>query len=72
MDAVVAVSSSLYRTANINWSDPQRERLYSPFAAYAQAKLALTMFARAIAHEQVDVTAVSVDPSVVESGLRHI
>jgi NAD(P)-dependent dehydrogenase (short-subunit alcohol dehydrogenase family) len=69
---MVAVSSVLHRSGNINWADPQRVKLYSPVAAYAQSKLALTMFARAMAHEQADVTAVSVHPGIVETGLRPI
>jgi hypothetical protein len=35
-------------------------------------KLALTMFARAMAREQVDVTAISVHPGIVEAGLRPV
>jgi NAD(P)-dependent dehydrogenase (short-subunit alcohol dehydrogenase family) len=69
---MVAVSSTLHRIGNINWADPQRTKSYSPVAAYAQSKLALTMFARAMAQEQVDVTAVSVQPGVVEGGLLPI
>jgi NAD(P)-dependent dehydrogenase (short-subunit alcohol dehydrogenase family) len=69
---VVAVSSTLHRSGNIDWADPQRQRRYAPVPAYAQAKLALTMFARAIAHDQVDVTAISVHPGIVESGLRPV
>ncbi|GAA5186945.1 SDR family oxidoreductase [Rugosimonospora acidiphila] len=69
---VVAVSSILHRTANINWSDPQRRRHYTPLAAYAQSKLALTMFARALALTQDGVTAVSVHPGIVRSGLLPV
>jgi NAD(P)-dependent dehydrogenase (short-subunit alcohol dehydrogenase family) len=51
---VVNVSSALHRTANINWSEPQRTKNYSPVAAYAQSKLALTMSPRAFRREQQD------------------
>jgi NAD(P)-dependent dehydrogenase (short-subunit alcohol dehydrogenase family) len=69
---MVAVSSSLHRTGSINWADPQRMRFYSPVAAYAQSKLTLTMFARAMARTQADVTAVSVHPGVVDTDLMPI
>lgn len=35
---VVNVSSSLHRTANIQWNDPHRARRYSRLAAYAQSQ----------------------------------
>lgn len=66
---VVTVSSTLHRTGNINWSDPQRHKLYSPVAAYAQSKLALSMFARAIAIGQANITAVSVHPGIVTTDM---
>jgi NAD(P)-dependent dehydrogenase (short-subunit alcohol dehydrogenase family) len=69
---MVAVTSTLHRTANINWADPQRTKFYSPVAAYAQSKLTLTMFARAMAYEQPGVDAISVHPGVVEGGLRAV
>lgn len=69
---MVAVSSVLHRTGNINWSDPQRHNFYSPVEAYSQSKLGLTMFARAMAHQHLDVTAVSVHPGVVETDLMDI
>ncbi|WP_203923583.1 SDR family NAD(P)-dependent oxidoreductase [Rugosimonospora africana] len=69
---MVAVSSGLHRTGSIDWSDPQRRRFYAPLAAYAQSKLTLTMFARAMAWNQVDVTAVSVHPGIVKTGLLSI
>ena len=67
---MVAVSSSIHRTATINWNDPQGEKRYLPSAAYAQSKLSVTMFARALA--RIDVTAVSIDPGIIETDLRHL
>ncbi|MFD3555513.1 SDR family NAD(P)-dependent oxidoreductase [Streptomyces goshikiensis] len=64
---VVDVSSSLHRTASIQWNDPQRVRRYSRLAAYAQSQLALTVFA-----SDPRVTAVSVHPGVCETGLRPL
>ncbi|MGW2582252.1 SDR family NAD(P)-dependent oxidoreductase [Streptomyces virginiae] len=61
---VVNVSSSLHRTAAIQWNDPQRIRRYSRLAAYAQSQLALTVFAA-----DPRVTAVSVHPGICETGL---
>ncbi|GAA5199338.1 SDR family oxidoreductase [Rugosimonospora acidiphila] len=69
---MVAVSSGLHRTGNINWSDPQRIRFYVPMAAYTQSKLTLTMFARAYAWNQDDVTALSVHPGIVKTDLLPI
>ncbi|MEV5281777.1 SDR family NAD(P)-dependent oxidoreductase [Streptomyces sp. NPDC052811] len=61
---VVNVSSSLHRTGNIQWSDPNRSRRYSRLAAYAQSQLALTVFAA-----DPRVTAVSVHPGICDTAL---
>ncbi|MEU4932901.1 SDR family NAD(P)-dependent oxidoreductase [Streptomyces yokosukanensis] len=61
---VVNVSSSLHRTASIQWADPNRARRYSRLAAYAQSQLALTVFA-----SDPRVTAVSVHPGVCATAL---
>ncbi|WP_412544233.1 SDR family NAD(P)-dependent oxidoreductase [Longispora sp. K20-0274] len=67
---VVNVSSSLHVSGNLDWADLNREHRYAPLAAYAQSKLALTMFTVALAgHEAHKFTAVSVHPGVVDSGL---
>ncbi|MGA4843362.1 SDR family NAD(P)-dependent oxidoreductase [Streptomyces sp. G45] len=64
---VVNVSSSLHRTASIQWSDPNRARRYSRLAAYAQSQLALTVFAA-----DPRVTAVSVHPGVCDTALLSL
>ncbi|MEV8019808.1 SDR family NAD(P)-dependent oxidoreductase [Streptomyces sp. NPDC086554] len=64
---VVNVSSSLHRTASIQWNDPNRARRYSRLAAYAQSQLALTVFA-----SDPRVTAVSVHPGVCETALMSL
>ncbi|MEU1598024.1 SDR family NAD(P)-dependent oxidoreductase [Streptomyces sp. NPDC005708] len=64
---VVNVSSSLHRTASIQWSDPNRARRYSRLAAYAQSQLALTVFAA-----DLRVTAVSVHPGVCDTALLSL
>ncbi|MEU6087133.1 SDR family NAD(P)-dependent oxidoreductase [Streptomyces sp. NPDC047085] len=61
---VVNVSSSLHRTASIQWADPNRARRYSRLAAYAQSQLALTVFAA-----DPRVTAVSAHPGVCDTAL---
>jgi NAD(P)-dependent dehydrogenase (short-subunit alcohol dehydrogenase family) len=67
---VVNVSSALHRTGNFNWGDLDRERHYSRTAAYAQSKLQLTMFTRAIAAAAgAQILAASVHPGVTDSGL---
>ncbi|MGC0418008.1 SDR family NAD(P)-dependent oxidoreductase [Embleya sp. AB8] len=67
---VVNVSSTLHRTGNINWTDLTRSRRYSRVAAYAQSKLALTIFARAYGqYAQGAATSVSIHPGVVSTRL---
>lgn len=61
---VVNVSSSLHRTASIQWNDPNRTRRYSRLAAYAQSQLALTVFA-----SDPRVTAVSIHPGICDTAL---
>ncbi|MFJ6122752.1 SDR family NAD(P)-dependent oxidoreductase [Streptomyces sp. NPDC092129] len=61
---VVNVSSTLHRTASIQWADPNRARRYSRLAAYAQSQLALTVFAA-----DPRVTAVSVHPGICDTAL---
>ncbi|WP_407835824.1 SDR family NAD(P)-dependent oxidoreductase [Streptomyces sp. DSM 116496] len=64
---VVNVSSSMHRTASIMWNDPNRTRRYSRLAAYAQSRLALTVFAA-----DPRVTAVSVNPGVCDTALMPL
>lgn len=70
---VTNVSSTLHRTANLDWSDPQRKHRYAQTAAYAQAKLALTMFTKGLAAEPAHrATAVAIHPGVVQTPLLHL
>lgn len=67
---VVNVSSSLHRGGYVNWNDLNRRRRYHRNAAYAQSKLALTMFTRALAEfGPSGRTAVSVHPGVIDTGM---
>jgi NAD(P)-dependent dehydrogenase (short-subunit alcohol dehydrogenase family) len=65
---VVNVSSAVHLGGNIGWTDLGRARgRYSQLAAYAQSKLALTMFTRSLAEANSGrLTAISVElPHVV-------
>jgi len=67
---VVNLSSTLHRTGNFNWGDMDRVKHYSRTGAYAQSKLQLTMFTRAVAAAAGDrLLAVSVHPGIIASGL---
>lgn len=67
---VVNLSSSLHRTGNFNWGDLDRARHYSRTGAYAQSKLQLTMFTRALTAAAGErIAAASVHPGVIASGL---
>lgn len=67
---VVNVSSAMHRTGTFSWGDMDREKRYSRIAAYAQSKLQLAMFTRAITVAAGDqILAVSVHPGVVDAGL---
>ncbi|GAA2157432.1 hypothetical protein GCM10009760_59620 [Kitasatospora kazusensis] len=66
---IVNVSSSLHRTAAMNWNDPHRVKKYSRVAAYAQSQLALTMDTREMAPDGTGITAVSVNPGLCDTAL---
>ncbi|MFJ9695921.1 SDR family NAD(P)-dependent oxidoreductase [Kitasatospora sp. NPDC101183] len=66
---IVNVSSSLHRTASMNWSDPHRVKKYSRVAAYAQSQLALTMATTDMAPAGSGITAVSLNPGLCDTAL---
>ncbi|SFR02833.1 NAD(P)-dependent dehydrogenase, short-chain alcohol dehydrogenase family [Lentzea waywayandensis] len=67
---VVNVSSTLHRAGHLSWNDLNRRRRYQRGAAYAQSKLALTMFTRALAEfGPSGRTAVSVHPGVIDTDM---
>lgn len=67
---VVNVSSSLHRGGRINWTDPSWKRRYNRGAAYAQSKLALTMFTAALTELAPRIReAVSVHPGIIATGM---
>jgi NAD(P)-dependent dehydrogenase (short-subunit alcohol dehydrogenase family) len=70
---VINVSSSLHRSGNLNWGDPNYATGYSPVAAYAQSKLALTMFTKGMGeygHSGPD--ALAVHPGIINTSLLRI
>jgi NAD(P)-dependent dehydrogenase (short-subunit alcohol dehydrogenase family) len=70
---VVAVSSSLHRGANLERTDLNGMRRYSRHAAYAQSKLALTMFMKALAETGPHgLSAVAVHPGILETALLRV
>lgn len=70
---VVALSSSLHRTANIDWTDLTRAKRYSRISAYGQSKLALTTFVTELARWLPEGhTAISVHPGTAETGMRPL
>ena len=70
---IVALSSSLHRTANIDWTDLTRAKRYSRIAAYGQSKLALTTFITELARWLPEQhTAISVHPGVAETVIRPL
>jgi NAD(P)-dependent dehydrogenase (short-subunit alcohol dehydrogenase family) len=69
---MIAVSSNLHRTASIDWADPQRRRTYVPTAAYAQSKLALTMFTQSLAVMEPQISTASVNPWIDDTRPRSI
>ncbi len=63
----------MHRLGHLHWSDPALAGGYAPVAAYAQAKLALTMFGRALAeHGEGEMVAVSVHPGLTVTKLMPL
>ena len=70
---IVAIGSSLHRTANIDWTDLTRNKRYSRVLAYGQSKLALTTFVAALAKWlPTGHTAITVHPGVAETAIRPL
>ncbi|RZS31157.1 NAD(P)-dependent dehydrogenase (short-subunit alcohol dehydrogenase family) [Herbihabitans rhizosphaerae] len=67
---VINVSSSLHKGGDIDWTDINRRQRYLRGAAYAQSKLALTVFTTAFARGTAGArTAISVHPGVVDTAV---
>ncbi|MCV7089299.1 SDR family NAD(P)-dependent oxidoreductase [Mycobacterium interjectum] len=69
---VVNVSSLRHSGGNINWKNPAGDQ-YWPLAAYAQSKLALTMYTKSLAEAGGDsFIALSVHPGVFQTRLLRM
>jgi NAD(P)-dependent dehydrogenase (short-subunit alcohol dehydrogenase family) len=70
---IVNVSSALHKGGRVHWSDIDNSKRYSAVAAYAQSKLALTLFTKAVAvRGGTDLIATSVHPGLLATDmLRH-
>jgi NAD(P)-dependent dehydrogenase (short-subunit alcohol dehydrogenase family) len=70
---VVNVSSSLHRSGHLHWGDLDFAARYSRVAAYAQSKLALTLFTKGLSeYGQGGPVAVAVHPGIVTTPLMAI
>jgi NAD(P)-dependent dehydrogenase (short-subunit alcohol dehydrogenase family) len=69
---VVNLSSAVHRSGQLTWADLDKAVRYTPIAAYAQSKLALTMLTQAlVARSPHGVVALSVHPGVIATGAMH-
>ncbi|OBF08518.1 hypothetical protein A5730_09595 [Mycobacterium sp. ACS4054] len=69
---VLNVSSVMHRGGTIKWTNLAGEQ-YWPLAAYAQSKLALTMYTKTLAEaSEGSVSALSLDPGVFDTRLLPI
>ena len=69
---VINVSSVMHSGGNIKWKNPAGDQ-YWPLAAYAQSKLALTMYTKSLAEAGgASFTALSVHPGVFQTRLLPI
>lgn len=67
---VVNVSSALHRGGRLHWGDVESAKRYSAVAAYAQSKLALNLFTKAVAvRGGTDLIAASVHPGILATDM---
>jgi NAD(P)-dependent dehydrogenase (short-subunit alcohol dehydrogenase family) len=67
---ILNVSSSLHRGGRLHWGDVESAKRYSAVAAYAQSKLALTLFTKAAAvRGGTGLIAASVHPGVLATDM---
>ena len=68
---IVNVACSAYSSGKINWEDIMSIKEYRPYNAFAQSKLAMVLFTRALNKklEKSNIKAVSVHPGVVRTDL---
>ena len=70
---IINVSSLAHKNGRINWNDLNWEKIYSPFGAYSQSKLANILFTIELAKrlKGTNVTAVSLHPGVINTELTR-
>lgn len=68
---VVNLSSATHEMTELDLPDIELERGYSPVRAYARSKLAIVLWTRWLATQRDGVSAVSVMPGVISTGLLH-
>jgi len=66
---VVNVASEAHRSARLDWSDPELERGFAPFRAYANTKLALILFTRELSRRKPSIAVNAVHPGVIATGI---
>jgi retinol dehydrogenase-12 len=62
---VVNVGSEGHRAGRLDWENLELERGYKIFPAYANSKLALTLFTRELARREPDIAAAVVHPGAI-------
>jgi NAD(P)-dependent dehydrogenase (short-subunit alcohol dehydrogenase family) len=67
---VVSISSLAHRTARIDFNDLQGQRIYSPWKAYGQSKLAMLMFALEL-HRRSDAAGWNLASSAAHPGFAR-
>jgi NAD(P)-dependent dehydrogenase (short-subunit alcohol dehydrogenase family) len=68
---IVNVASATHQMATLSLQDIELERGYTPVRAYARSKLAIVMYTRWLARQELHLTAVSLQPGVISTGLLH-
>jgi NAD(P)-dependent dehydrogenase (short-subunit alcohol dehydrogenase family) len=62
---VVNVASEAHRSARFDWNDPELERGFAGFRAYANTKLALILWTRELARRRPSISVNAVHPGVI-------
>ncbi len=68
---VVTVSSVVHRSGRIAFDNMNGEREFDAYHAYANSKLADTLFANALAHREAWLCSNSLHPGVIDTKLLH-
>jgi NAD(P)-dependent dehydrogenase (short-subunit alcohol dehydrogenase family) len=66
---IVNVASEAHRSARFDWKDPELERGFAGFRAYANSKLALILWTRELARRKPAIAVNAVHPGVIATGI---